>query len=74
MDLEMPVIDGITCVKRIRELQGQEKIRAHLPVIAVIANARKDQIAEFGCRDGESRSILSVGVLLMLAGWTCPQR
>jgi CheY-like chemotaxis protein len=44
MDLEMPVMDGITCVKRIRELQATGKIKGHVPVIAVTANARKDQI------------------------------
>ena len=44
MDLEMPVMDGITCVKEIRELQPMGKIRGHVPVIAVTANARKDQI------------------------------
>lgn len=44
MDLEMPVMDGITCVKRIRELQAMGRIRGHVPVIAVTANARKDQI------------------------------
>ncbi|KAE9364382.1 hypothetical protein N431DRAFT_354787 [Stipitochalara longipes BDJ] len=44
MDLEMPVMDGITCVKRIRELQRIGLIRGHVPVIAVTANARKDQI------------------------------
>jgi CheY-like chemotaxis protein len=44
MDLEMPVMDGITCVKRIRELQATGLIRGHVPVLAVTANARKDQI------------------------------
>lgn len=44
MDLEMPVMDGTTCVRRIRELQSPEKITGHVPVIAVTANARKDQI------------------------------
>jgi signal transduction histidine kinase/CheY-like chemotaxis protein len=44
MDLEMPVMDGIACVKRIRELQAIGRIRGHVPVIAVTANARKDQI------------------------------
>ena len=39
-----PVMDGITCVKRIRELQEEGKIKRHVPVIAVTANARKDQI------------------------------
>jgi CheY-like chemotaxis protein len=44
MDLEMPVMDGIACVKRIRELQAIGRIREHVPVIAVTGNARKDQI------------------------------
>lgn len=44
MDLEMPVMDGLTCVRKIRELQGEGKIIKHLPVIAVTANARRDQV------------------------------
>ena len=46
MDLEMPVMDGITCVKRIRELQRTGEITGHIPIIAVTANARPDQIKE----------------------------
>lgn len=45
MDLEMPVMDGLTCVKKIRDLQKEGRIRGHLPVIAVTANARSEQIA-----------------------------
>ena len=44
MDLEMPVMDGLTCTRKIRELQRQGSIRQHLPVIAVTANARTEQI------------------------------
>ncbi|KAL3426864.1 histidine kinase hhk13p [Phlyctema vagabunda] len=44
MDLEMPVMDGLTCVKKIRELQQDGTIIKHLPVIAVTANARSEQI------------------------------
>jgi CheY-like chemotaxis protein len=44
MDLEMPVMDGLTCVRKIRSLEVEGKIRAHIPVIAVTANARGDQI------------------------------
>lgn len=44
MDLEMPIMDGMSCVKRIRELQREGQIVNHIPVIAVTANARKDQI------------------------------
>ncbi|CZT53029.1 related to sensory transduction histidine kinase [Rhynchosporium secalis] len=45
MDLEMPVMDGITAVKKISQLQAEGTIVRHLPVIAVTANARKDQIS-----------------------------
>ena len=44
MDLEMPVMDGLTCARRIRELQGQGNLIRHVPLIAVTANARKEQI------------------------------
>jgi CheY-like chemotaxis protein len=45
MDLEMPVMDGLTCVRKIRELQREGSIVRHIPVIAVTANARSEQIA-----------------------------
>lgn len=41
----MPVMDGLTCTKKIREMQNLGKIRGHVPVIAVTANARSEQIA-----------------------------
>jgi CheY-like chemotaxis protein len=43
MDIEMPVMDGMTCSKRIRELQDSGDILRHLPIIAVSANARAEQ-------------------------------
>jgi len=46
MDLEMPVMDGTTCVKKIRELEKDGIITRHLPVIAVTAYARPEQINE----------------------------
>lgn len=45
MDLEMPVLGGLGCVKQIRELQRGGQLVAHVPVIAVTANARSEQIA-----------------------------
>ena len=45
MDLEMPVMDGLTCVKAIRELEQQGKIIKHIPVIAVTANVRSELVA-----------------------------
>jgi CheY-like chemotaxis protein len=45
MDLEMPVLGGLETVKRIRSLQTEGAIIGHVPVIAVTANARSEQIA-----------------------------
>lgn len=45
MDLEMPVLGGLGCVKQIRELQRGGQLKSHVPVIAVTANARSEQIA-----------------------------
>ena len=44
MDLEMPIMDGLTCAIEIRKLQEQRKITRHVPIIAVTANAREEQI------------------------------
>ncbi|RAL66506.1 hypothetical protein DID88_006196 [Monilinia fructigena] len=41
MDLEMPVMDGITCVKQIRRWEREGMIKGHVPIIAVTANARR---------------------------------
>lgn len=44
MDQEMPVMDGLTCVRKIREYEQNGSIVGHVPVIAVTANARSQQI------------------------------
>ena len=44
MDLEMPVMDGQTCARKLREMQNTGELVAHIPVIAVTANARAEQI------------------------------
>ncbi|KAJ9616637.1 hypothetical protein H2200_000356 [Cladophialophora chaetospira] len=44
MDLEMPVMDGQTCARTLREMQNSGELVAHIPVIAVTANARAEQI------------------------------
>ena len=44
MDLEMPVMDGLTATSRIRELEANGMITRRVPIIAVTANARKEQI------------------------------
>ncbi|KAK3336395.1 putative histidine kinase group protein [Cercophora scortea] len=55
MDIEMPVQDGLTCTRNIRELERTGMITGgRIPIIAVSANARMEQILEAkeaGCDD-----------------------
>ncbi|KAK3330520.1 putative histidine kinase group protein [Apodospora peruviana] len=55
MDIEMPIQDGLTCTRNIRELERKGYITGgRLPIIAVSANARLEQIMEAkeaGCDD-----------------------
>lgn len=44
MDLEMPIMDGLTCCRRIRDLEREGKILGRVPIIAVTANARVQQM------------------------------
>lgn len=41
-DLEMPVMDGITCVRQIRQWQQEGLLHDNVPVIAVTGNARAE--------------------------------
>lgn len=45
MDVEMPVMDGLGAVRRIRQLEAKGDIKTHVPVIAITANARPEQVA-----------------------------
>lgn len=40
----MPIMDGLTCARTIRELEAAGTIVKHVPIIAVTANARLEQI------------------------------
>lgn len=44
MDLEMPIMDGLTCARQIRDLEAARKLNGHTPIIAVTANARVEQM------------------------------
>jgi CheY-like chemotaxis protein len=46
MDVEMPVLDGNACAREIRALQQRGEIVGHVPIIAVSANARREQIEQ----------------------------
>jgi len=43
MDCEMPVMDGLTAARTIRELETKGTLLDHVPIIAVTANARDEQ-------------------------------
>ncbi|KAF2476109.1 uncharacterized protein BDR25DRAFT_253774 [Lindgomyces ingoldianus] len=45
MDKEMPVMDGLQCTSQIREWEQSGLLKHHVPIIAVTANARSEQIA-----------------------------
>ncbi|KAF4971496.1 hypothetical protein FZEAL_9839 [Fusarium zealandicum] len=58
MDIEMPIQDGMTCTRKIRELEANGEIfcasGGRIPIIAVTANARPEQVMEAkqaGCDD-----------------------
>ncbi|KAL2269642.1 hypothetical protein VTJ83DRAFT_1826 [Remersonia thermophila] len=55
MDIEMPIQDGLTCTRAIRDLERRGVIAGgRIPIIAVSANARLEQIVEArdaGCDD-----------------------
>jgi CheY-like chemotaxis protein len=44
LDQKMPVMDGLTCVRKIRSMQDTGELIAHVPVIACTANARREQV------------------------------
>ena len=41
----MPIMDGLTCIRHIRDMERTGDLTGHVPVIAVTANARSEQIA-----------------------------
>ncbi|KAI5206823.1 hypothetical protein E4T39_02402 [Aureobasidium subglaciale] len=45
LDVEMPIMDGLTCARRIRDLERTKEIIRHVPIIGITANARVEQIA-----------------------------
>ncbi|KAF3009845.1 hypothetical protein E8E13_010470 [Curvularia kusanoi] len=45
MDWEMPEMNGLECAREIRRMQDDGEIQGHIPIIAVTANVRGEQIA-----------------------------
>lgn len=44
MDVQMPVMDGLTCTAEIRKLEETSILKGHLLIVAVTANVRQEQI------------------------------
>ena len=44
MDIEMPIVNGLECASMIRAAQEDGSIDKHLPIIAVTAHARPEQL------------------------------
>ena len=44
MDIEMPIMTGTEATRRIRDFHADGSIRMHIPIIAITANARLEQI------------------------------
>ena len=42
----MPIMDGMACTRKIREAQADGRIRGHIPIIAMTANAMLEVVAE----------------------------
>jgi CheY-like chemotaxis protein len=46
MDTQMPVMDGLECTREIRRLEREKRGVDRKPIIAVTANARREQVEE----------------------------
>ena len=40
---QMPVLDGLSAIKQLRDMQQSGALLGHIPVLAVTANAREEQ-------------------------------
>lgn len=45
-DIEMPIMDGKKCVRRVRQLQQESSLSDNIPMIAITGNARHEQVEE----------------------------
>ena len=73
MDMQMPVMDGLTATRRIRDLADREA--AATPIIAMTANVLPEQVArcrEAGMDDHLGKPINLPQLLAALDHWTSP--
>ena len=65
MDMQMPVMDGLTAVRAIRAIE-QERGAAAIPIVALTANARPQAVeasGNAGCYQHLSKHFLSTSCL-----------
>jgi PAS domain S-box-containing protein len=70
MDVQMPIMDGLTATRRIR---AQEPAGTRIPIIAMTANVLDDQVArclEAGMDDHLGKPIHPAKLLEMLSKWS----
>lgn len=46
MDWEMPIMDGLQCCRHIRDMERSKSKTNQLPIVAITANVRQEQIDE----------------------------
>ena len=76
MDCQMPVMDGFTAVRKIREYEKEQNKKHHIPIIALTANASgEDQklCFEAGMDDFCSKPIRRDFFESMVKKWTVEQ-
>jgi CheY-like chemotaxis protein len=65
MDTQMPVMDGLECTREIRRSEREDSAKARIPIIAVTANARQEQVNET-----LENGAVSLSFFLFLVGMT----
>ena len=71
MDMQMPVMDGLTATRTIRAIE-QERHSAQIPIIALTANARRQDvelIRSAGCNEHLSKPISKHTLLSAIAAY-----
>ncbi|MDJ0944601.1 MAG: response regulator [Kiloniellales bacterium] len=73
MDMQMPIMDGLTTSRRIRGLKGEI---ARIPIIALTANAMsddRDRCLDAGMNDYISKPFYPDDLLRKIRAWTAPE-
>jgi CheY-like chemotaxis protein len=72
MDVQMPVMDGVTATRHIRSLDGP---KGRIPIVAMTANVLPDQVAEFheaGMNDHVGKPIDNAVLYATIGNWLGP--